>query len=205
MEDYVAWRQKDQASLLTALVQTAPTKSNGSNKDGVIHLPELSQPHLNLIPELKEIFALDPQLRGPSDVYVKAKRHSVQFSSPIGKPRFMALRQIGGTWSRDNDSVELRNRFVVAIAGGLSLIIPMLIMVLCTSLAASLVTVSVSVLIFAVAMAAWPLVFKHMPWVRKWRAAGGDDTSHQFAAKEVLFVTSAYAAVLVVFIGTSST
>jgi hypothetical protein len=167
-------------------------------------LPELSVQHLKLIPELKDIFALDPQLGKPCDVWVKEKRHSVQFASPIGKPRFIALRSIGGSWSKDNKSVDLRNRFVVAVVGGLSLIAPMLIMVLCKSLVASLVTVSVSVLIFAVAMAAWPLVFEHLPWVRRWRAAGGDEMSHQFGAKEVLFVTAAYAAVLVVFVGTSS-
>jgi len=80
--------------------------------------------------------------------------------------------------------------------GGLSLIAPMLIMVLCKSLVASLVTVSLSVLIFAVAMAAWPAVFRHLPWVRRWKAAGGDETDHQIGAKEVLFVTAAYAAVL---------
>jgi hypothetical protein len=45
----------------------------------------------------------------------------------------------------------------------------------------------------------------HGPWVRRWRVAGGDETSHQFGAKELLFLTAAYAAFLVVFIiGTNS-
>jgi hypothetical protein len=65
--------------------------------------------------------------------------------------------------------------------------------------------VSASVLMFAVAVAVWSLVFGCLPWVRKWRVAGGDEISHQFGAKEVLFVTAAYAAVLVIFVGTSST
>jgi hypothetical protein len=201
MEDYLSWRQKDQSWLLAAV---GDTKRSRGNEDEAINLPELSEPHFTLIPELKEIFALDPQLRKPCDVWIKEQRHSVQFASPIGKPRFMALRRIGGSWSRDSESVALRNRFVVAVVGGLSLIVPMLIMVQCKSLVASLVTVSVSVLIFSVAMAAWPLVFRYLPWVRRWRAAGGDETSHQFGAKEVLFITAAYAAVLVVFIGTNS-
>ena len=98
----------------------------------------------------------------------------------------------------------MRNHFVVAIVGGLSLIAPMLVMVLCKSLVANLVTVRLSVLIFAVAMAAWPAVFGHLPWVRRWKAAGGDETDLQVGAKEVLFVTAAYAAVLVVFVGTNS-
>ena len=73
-------------------------------------------------------------------------------------------------------------RFIVAITGGLSLVIPMLIMRIHDNSTKSLITTSIAVVLFAAVV------------------------SVGFAASnaETLGITAAYAAVLVVFVGTSS-
>jgi len=78
--------------------------------------------------------------------------------------------------------VDYLARFVVAITGGLFLIVPMLVMAIDTSQKKSLITVSVSVLLFALAL------------------SFGVRTSNV----EALVSTATYAAVLVVFVGTNS-
>lgn len=78
---------------------------------------------------------------------------------------------------------ETRARFFMSILGGLLLIVPMLIMTLHKSQTISLVTVPAAVLIFAIVIAAASTAKPH----------------------EVLGATAAYAAVLVVFVGTSIT
>ncbi|KAL2053190.1 hypothetical protein ABVK25_006515 [Lepraria finkii] len=78
--------------------------------------------------------------------------------------------------------VDKLARFIVAITGGLSLVVPMLIMRLRESLTKSLITVSVAVVLFAGLIS---LMF---------RASN----------VETLAATATYAAVLVVFVGTSS-
>jgi len=50
MEDYLAWRQKDQSFLLAALADTKRTRGKGGgggegDEDEVITLPELSEQH----------------------------------------------------------------------------------------------------------------------------------------------------------------
>jgi hypothetical protein len=78
--------------------------------------------------------------------------------------------------------VDKLARFMVAFAGGVSLVVPMVVMRLNETLLKSLVTVSVAVVLFAGVLS---LVFK----------ASNTDT---------LVATATYAAVLVVFVGTSS-
>ncbi|KAK0512871.1 hypothetical protein JMJ35_004888 [Cladonia borealis] len=78
--------------------------------------------------------------------------------------------------------VDTLARFIVAITGGLSLVVPMLVMRLDEHLKKSLITVSVAVLLFS---ALTSLMFKA-------------------SNVETLAATAAYAAVLVVFVGTSS-
>ena len=77
--------------------------------------------------------------------------------------------------------VDTLARFIVAITGGLSLVVPMLVMRLGETLAKSLTTVSVAVILFS---ALTSLMFKA-------------------SNVETLGDTAAYAAVLVVFVGTS--
>ena len=72
-------------------------------------------------------------------------------------------------------------RFVVGFVGGAALIVPMLVMSIKRSQAKSLTTTSVAVVLFAVAMAVG---------IRATNA-------------ETLAATAAYAAVLVVFVGTN--
>jgi VIT1/CCC1 family predicted Fe2+/Mn2+ transporter len=72
-------------------------------------------------------------------------------------------------------------RFTMAAAGGLLLVVPVIIMSTVPGLISSLVTTCVSTLIFAFLVA--------------WRT--------DFGPNEVLATTAAYAAVLVVFVGTS--
>ena len=90
-------------------------------------------------------------------------------------------------WSRTDPGhlppfVDTIARFIVAITGGLSLVIPMLVMRLGETLPKSLTTVSVAVILFS---ALTSLMFKA-------------------SNVETLAATAAYAAVLVVFVGTSS-
>ena len=88
----------------------------------------------------------------------------------------------GKTPEETTPFVDTLARFIVAITGGLSLVIPMLVMRLGETLPKSLTTVSVAVLLFS---ALTSLMFKA-------------------SNVETLGATAAYAAVLVVFVGTSS-
>jgi len=91
-------------------------------------------------------------------------------------------------YSSDKDPKEVLSfvdrlaRFLIAMTGGLFLVIPMLIMAIHTSHTKSLITVSLSVFLFVLALS--------------------------FGVKatniEALVSTATYAAVLVVFVGTSS-
>ena len=74
-------------------------------------------------------------------------------------------------------------RVAMALFGGVSLIVPMLVMTLHPSQNTSLITTSIATFMFAIAL-----------------ALGATDT----AGKDVLAATAAYAAVLVVFVGTST-
>ena len=78
--------------------------------------------------------------------------------------------------------VDTLARFIVAITGGLSLVVPMLVMRLDEHLKKSLITVSVAVILFSILTA---LMFKA-------------------SNVETLAATATYAAVLVVFVGTST-
>ena len=83
---------------------------------------------------------------------------------------------------RQREVEAIVKRFGVALVGGMALLIPMLIMVLHKDLLTTLLTVSVAVIIFSVLVAIY---------------------SHQ-TTSEILTLTAAYAAVLVVFVGASS-
>ena len=78
----------------------------------------------------------------------------------------------------------LTQRIVMALFGGVALIGPMLIMTLHQSRNTSLITASVATFLFALVMAF---------------------AARDSAGKDVLAITAAYAAVLVVFVGTSTT
>ena len=78
--------------------------------------------------------------------------------------------------------ISFLSRLVMALFGGLALIAPTLIMALHPSLQTSLITTSIATFLFALAL-----------------AFGATDSS----GKDVLAATAAYAAVLIVFIGTS--
>jgi hypothetical protein len=77
--------------------------------------------------------------------------------------------------------VDRFGRVIIAIGGGATLLVPMIVMSLDPSLTKSLITVSVAVVLFAILL------------------------SQLFAAaySDILTVTTAYAAVLVVFVGGS--
>lgn len=99
-----------------------------------------------------------------------------------GKVRFMG----GGTRSMritEENFVQYTRRVAIAMIGGVSLIAPMLIMVLHPGLVTSLVTTSVFVFAFSLVLVLLEFV-----------------TTTSF---DVVSATAAYAAVLVVFIGTS--
>lgn len=81
-----------------------------------------------------------------------------------------------------SELVDIMARFTIAIAGGASLIVPMVIMALSPSQMKSLVTVPVAVVVFSLMLA----------------------FSIRAANIETLVSTARYAAVLVVFVGTNS-
>lgn len=76
----------------------------------------------------------------------------------------------------------MRTRFVAAVSGGLSLIVPMLIMAINPSQIKTLVTSSVAVLLFSLGLA--------------WKSSAKTET--------LLATTATYAAVMVVFVGVNS-
>jgi VIT1/CCC1 family predicted Fe2+/Mn2+ transporter len=90
--------------------------------------------------------------------------------------------QSGGPPKDVSATVDHLARFIIAITGGLFLIVPMLIMAIDTSQKKSLITVSLAVFLFALAL------------------SFGVRTSNV----EALVSTATYAAVLVVFVGTNS-
>lgn len=78
--------------------------------------------------------------------------------------------------------VDALARFIIAVGGGASLIVPMLIMSFDDSRMKGLITVSVAVVLFALSLS----------------------LGFQTDNKDTLIATTTYAAVLVVFVGTSS-
>ena len=97
------------------------------------------------------------------------------YDSPVlpGSPRSVAIKA--------NRSRDLALRFGMASAGGLSLIVPVLIMANVPGIVSSLVTTCVAMLLFAI----------------------GITLGTDLKPDQVLGATAAYAAVLVVFVGTS--
>ncbi|KAK6440872.1 hypothetical protein LTR95_002914 [Oleoguttula sp. CCFEE 5521] len=94
------------------------------------------------------------------------------------------LPGIGRRAKLERDQGQLKTKkLYYALAGGLSLIIPMLIMRLVPGVVCSLVTTSVAVLLFAIIVA----------------------RRSSLQPQEILGIVAAYAAVLVVFVGTAST
>jgi hypothetical protein len=86
----------------------------------------------------------------------------------------------GGPWDMDSALKLRRQRYTGAIVGGVILTVPMILMVLLRSTTANLVIASVSTMIFAL---------------------GATYLSPTKVPVELLGVTAAYAAVLVVFVG----
>lgn len=76
----------------------------------------------------------------------------------------------------------MRNRLIAAVLGGLSLVVPMLIMAIKPSQLKTLITSSVAVLLFSLGLA--------------WKSSARTET--------LLATTAAYAAVMVVFVGVNS-
>jgi len=99
----------------------------------------------------------------------------------VGKLGYRELDKKGRE-ERDRKKASTE-RLVMAMFGGISLIAPMLIMTLHPSTTVNLVTVSAATFFFAIAL-----------------AIGAKESS----GKDVLAATAAYAAVLVVFVGTST-
>ncbi len=100
-----------------------------------------------------------------------------------------------------SDTAQVLNHFAMASVGGISLIVPMLIMALHRSRVTSLVTTSVAVVLFAIVLAVWPLISRHFPWMKGRTDLA--DVDESLGNKDVLLITAAYTAVLVVFVGAS--
>ncbi|KAJ3544975.1 hypothetical protein NM208_g2750 [Fusarium decemcellulare] len=94
-------------------------------------------------------------------------------------------------------------RFIVALIGGSFLVAPMIIMTLQASQKKSLITVSVAVLLFALSLSFGVRVSNYLVfWVYSYYYNKEHIT--RVSNVETLVSTATYAAVLVVFVGTSS-
>jgi len=105
----------------------------------------------------------------------------------LHKPEIPSVRlgfSLDGRQTRPEtkQAIVVFNRFVMALFGGIALTGPTIIMTLHSSRNTCLITTSVSTVLFAIVL-----------------ALGASDSS----GKDVLTATAAYAAVLVVFVGTS--
>ena len=110
-------------------------------------------------------------------------RYVLQFmEKTFGNLGFRELDQKGREERSQKNA--LTQRIIMALFGGTALIGPMLIMTLHQSRNTSLITSSVATFVFALVMAF---------------------AARDSAGKDVLGITAAYAAVLVVFVGTSTT
>ncbi|KAK1068362.1 hypothetical protein LTR74_005651 [Friedmanniomyces endolithicus] len=119
---------------------------------------------------------------------IEAERTAQVFSLDMYSSTTVGDEVVGGqAWMTawKNQALELRKLYrniAMAVFGGMTLLVPMLIMVLYPGITTVLVTTSVSVLVVAVALATI--------------MSAAD-------VKEIVVATSAYAAVLVVFVGSS--
>lgn len=86
-------------------------------------------------------------------------------------------------------------QFAFATMGGLMLIVPLIIMVYVPGRTASVVTTCISVFLFATQLAVWSTMARILQ--------APATQSGKFEAKDIIGATAAYAAVLVVFVGTS--
>ena len=107
--------------------------------------------------------------------------HSLRWAFEEFQNRRASYRDRSITPEITSPFVDRLARFIVAITGGLSLVIPMLIMTIPQGSTRSLVTTSVAVVLFA----------------------GIISVGFSASNGETLGITAAYAAVLVVFVGTS--
>ena len=116
------------------------------------------------------------------DIYLGSMRRP---DGGIGEnPLQSHIQNLQGSFEKAELMKNFWIKFGSAMIGGLFLIVPMLIMTLHKSLATSLITVSVSVILFALFIVFGSEVI-------------GTDPSQQ----ELILSTAAYAAVLVVFVG----
>jgi membrane-associated HD superfamily phosphohydrolase len=99
-------------------------------------------------------------------------------------------------------------QFFFAITGGLQLIVPLLIMVYVRGKTASVVTTCVAVCGFAVQLAIWSSLAQFVElsgfWFFRLARSSGVRIGASFESKDIIAATFAYAAVLVVFVGTST-
>jgi hypothetical protein len=95
------------------------------------------------------------------------------------------------------------SQFTFAALGGLSLIVPLLIMVYVPGTTASVVTTCVSVVVFASQLAIWSTMARLAELTDFPALSMLGLTSGRFEPKGIVGATAAYAPVLVVFIGTS--
>ena len=99
--------------------------------------------------------------------------------------------------------MDILTSFLFAFIGGIALVAPMLIMVLHPSRNTSLMVTCLFVLAFALGLALYStvIIYVETRYERLKDVIGGS----YLKAKEILGVTAACAAVLVVFVGTSTT
>ncbi|KAH6698411.1 hypothetical protein BKA61DRAFT_622206 [Leptodontidium sp. MPI-SDFR-AT-0119] len=147
--------------------------------------------------DLGSIFRLESMSLGVLGAVLECVEHhdpngtSGQTMSALGKDFYPAYsRHLSEVNSAENVLADKRrtwdaflSRLYMALFGGLALTVPMLIMTLHQSKITSLVTTSVFVIAVAVALA----------WFMK-----------DAQAKDIIGATAAYAAVLVVFVGTGT-
>jgi Family of unknown function (DUF6594) len=151
-----------------------------------LHPPTRQNTNLSLAQQT----AIEAQAAEKEQKHVNFGKQLMALAQPGGFAKWAGIRtvSIDSYLGRVEKQRTLRRadfpkRFVVCIGGGIALIVPMLIMVLDSSLTKSLVTVCVATVLLAVLIA--------------WNSNG--------EPHELLGATAAYAAVLVIFVGFHTT
>lgn len=129
----------------------------------------------------KNPFHLKSQRETERDLLEDLKAKGIHPNQMVSVEEARVLPHLpGGPWDSPSALRTRRERYVLAILGGLILTVPMILMVLARRTPVSLITVSVCTMLFAVATAYF---------------------SPTKLPLELLSATAAYAAVLVVFVG----
>jgi VIT1/CCC1 family predicted Fe2+/Mn2+ transporter len=149
-----------------------------------------------------ERMEIRPKIKATSKEELEAKR-VLGFETPLIGLGIRSPSTKDKVTSLIKKFVDILTSFLFAFRGGIALIAPMLIMVLHPSRNTSLIVTCVFVIAFALGLALYSTVITYIG--ARYGTLKDIVGESDLKAKETLGATAAYAAVLVVFVGTSTT